>query len=149
MKNPENKENLSLLNENYIGHLAFIADDRPFTIPITYYYDQKDAILAYSSEGHKIEAMRKNANVSLQVNEIINVDQWRSVLVHGTFEEMHGAEAKFILHEFAEGVKRVISKKENKKPQFISEFTSDVYSTGVTVVYRIKISKMTGKKMGE
>ncbi|WP_017258539.1 pyridoxamine 5'-phosphate oxidase family protein [Pedobacter arcticus] len=149
MENLENKENLSLLNENYIGHIAFIADNKPFTIPITYYYNQKDSILAYASEGHKIEAMRKNPNVSLQVNEIIDVDQWRSVLVHGTFEEMHGPEAKFILHEFAEGVKRVISKKENRKPQFISEFTSDVYSTGVTVVYRIKISQMTGKKMAE
>ena len=71
MKNLENKENLILLNENYIGHLAFIVEDRPFTIPITYYYNQKDCILAYSSEGHKIEAMRKNPNVSIQVNEII------------------------------------------------------------------------------
>ncbi len=149
MKDLQAKEIFSLLNNNYIGHLAFIANGKPFTIPITYYFDQKDSILAYAGEGHKVKAMRQNPNVSLQVDSINDVDNWQSILVHGIFEEMDGAEAKFLLHEFAEGVKDVINQKENKQPQFISEFTCDVYTTGVTVVYRIKISEMTGKKMGD
>lgn len=149
MKDLQTKEVITLLNNNYIGHLAFIDNGRPYTIPITYYYDQKDAILAYAGEGHKIEAMRQNTNVSLQVEEVNDVDNWQSVLVHGVYEEVEGAEAKYLLHEFAEGVKSVINQKENKSPQFISEFTCDVYATGITVVYKIKIQKMTGKKMAE
>jgi hypothetical protein len=141
------KECIDLLNNNYIGHLAYIFEGKPFTVPITYYYDQKDSILAYASEGHKIEAMRKNTAVSLQVEEISGVKDWISILVHGEFKEITGANAKFLLHEFADGVKAIIHKKENLMPQYISEFTSDVYSTGITIVYRIKITKMTGKKM--
>lgn len=148
MENLQIKEILTLLNEKYIGHLAFIADNKPFTVPITYYFDQKDSILGYSREGHKIEAMRKNPNVSLQVEHINGVENWLSVLVHGLFEEITGAEAKFVLREFSDGVKSVINVTEHKDPQFISEFTSDVYATGITVVYRIKISGMTGKRMG-
>ncbi|HEX7365642.1 MAG TPA: hypothetical protein VF273_01020 [Pelobium sp.] len=67
--------------------------------------------------------------------------------MHGLFEEVEGSEAKSLLREFAEGVKTVIRKTENKNPQFISDFTSDVYAAGITVVYRIKISSMVGKKM--
>lgn len=141
------KECIDLLNNNYIGHLAYISEGKPFTVPITYYYDQKDSILAYASEGHKIEAMRKNTAVSLQVEEISGVKDWISILVHGEFKEITGANAKFLLHEFADGVKAIIHKKENLMPQYISEFTIDVYSTGITTVYRIKITKMTGKKM--
>jgi hypothetical protein len=141
------KECIDLLNNNYIGHLAYISEGKPFTVPITYYYDQKDSILAYASEGHKIEAMRKNTAVSLQVEEISGVKDWISILVHGEFKEITGANAKFLLHEFADGVKAIIHKKENLMPQYISEFTSDVYSRGITIVYRIKITKMTGKKM--
>lgn len=141
------KECIDLLNNNYIGHLAYISEGKPFTVPITYYYDQKDSILAYASEGHKIDAMRKNTAVSLQVEEINGVKDWISILVHGEFKEITGANAKFLLHEFADGVKAIIHKKENLMPQYISEFTSDVYSRGITIVYRIKITKMTGKKM--
>lgn len=147
MKDLQTKDIFALLNNNYIGHLAFISDGKPYTIPITYYFDQKDSIVAYAGEGHKIQAMRQNPNVSLQVESINSVDNWQSVLVHGVFEEVHSGDAKFLLHEFAEGVKSVINKIEHKNPQFISDFTCDVYATGVTVVYRIKISKMTGKKM--
>jgi hypothetical protein len=141
------KECIDLLNNNYIGHLAYISEGKPFTVPITYYYDQKDSILAYASEGHKIEAMRKNTAVSLQVEEINGVKDWISILVHGEFKEITGANANFLLHEFADGVKAIIHKKENLMPQYISEFTIDVYSRGITIVYRIKITKMTGKKM--
>nr|WP_294900727.1 pyridoxamine 5'-phosphate oxidase family protein [uncultured Pedobacter sp.] len=107
MKDLQIKEILTLLNEKHIGHLAFISENKPYTVPITYYYDQKDSILAYSKEGYKIEAMRKNPNVSLQVEHIDDVENWYSALVHGLFEEVVGAEAKYILREFADGVKSV------------------------------------------
>ncbi|MFC5284734.1 pyridoxamine 5'-phosphate oxidase family protein [Pedobacter alpinus] len=147
MENLNKKDCIALLNNNYIGHLAYISNNKPYTIPITYFFDQKESILAYSSEGHKIEAMRKNGAVSLQVAEINNVKNWHSVLVHGQFEEIEGTDAKFLLHEFAEGVKNIINKKEKINHQFISDFTGDVYENGLTVVYRIKISEIEGKKM--
>lgn len=145
----QKKECIALLNNNYIGHLAYIENGKPFTVPITYYFDQKKSILAYAPEGHKIEAMRKNSAVCLQVEQINNVKNWISVLVHGEFEEINGSEAKFLLNEFADGVISIINKNENLNPQFISDFTSDVYVNGITVVYRINITELEGKKMGQ
>ena len=140
------KEGRQLLCDNYIGHLAFISGGWPHSIPITFYYsDSKNTIISYAAEGHKIKAMRQNPKVSLEVNEIDSVSNWRSVLVYGEFEELHGIDAKYYLHEFAEGVKSVIQKKESINPQAISEFSSRIETDQRPVVYRIVLYDITAK----
>ena len=146
IKKLETSECTELLNNNYIGHLAFIAHKEPHVIPITYYYDQaNNTIIGYSAEGHKIEAMRKNDIVSLEVEEIKSVNNWRSVQVHGMFEELQGIDAKYLLHEFAQNVKKIITRKEGSHPEFISEFSSKLSEQGIPIVYRININEITGK----
>ena len=140
-------EKTRILRNNYIGRLAFIERGKPYIIPITYYFDEaNDTIISYASEGHKILAMRKNDSVSFEVDEIKTVSNWQSVLVHGKFEELEGSEAKFQSHQFAEKVKEAISLKEKDTPQFINEFSSQIYSEGIPIVYRIKIEEISGKK---
>ena len=90
--------------------------------------------------------MRKNVAVSLEVDEITSVGNWKSVLVHGTFEEMQGIDAKQQLHQFAEGVKIIITKKEGHKPKSLKEFSARIASDKIPVVFRIKILEITGKQ---
>lgn len=142
----EAKECLELLSENYVGHLGFISQSAPYVVPITYYFDaEHHSIISYSGEGHKIEGMRENRLVSMEVDEIKTVNQWRSVLVQGEFEELSGLDAKYLLHEFAEGVKRNILRKEKESHRFIGEFSSKLTTQGNPIVYRIKIAEITGK----
>jgi hypothetical protein len=139
-------ERTKLLEDNYIGNLAYIYRDRPFIAPITYYYDkQSNVIIGYSAEGHKIRAMRKNVNVCLNVLEIDSVNSWISVLVQGIFTELLGSEAKAQLHKFSLGVKDLIIKKEHRELDFISEFSSKIYNDDLPVVFTIKIEEITGK----
>lgn len=146
IKRMEDERQMELLHNNYVGHLAFIDHGGPYIIPITYYYDAKGhRIISYSSEGHKIRAMRKNPLVSLCVDEIDSVNTWRSILVHGEFEEVAGPDARHLLHKFSNGVKKVIEQKEQKQLKFISEFSSKLESEGVPIVFRIKITEITGK----
>ena len=147
MENLSKSEIITLLKDNYIGHLSYIAQGRPFTIPITYFYDLgSNAIISYSAEGHKMEAMRKNGAVSLEVEEIVSNSNWQSVLAHGTFDELHGSDAKYYLHQFTKGVKNIIKQKEQTLPEFISEFSSKSSSKKIPVVYRIKILEITGRR---
>ncbi len=146
IKNLKDQKGVRILSENYVGHLAFIEGETPYILPITYYYDKENhRILSYSSQGHKIQAMRKHNLVALCVDEIDSVNQWRSVLIHGEFEEIKGSDAKFLLHRFAEGVKEVIARKEKKHLDFISEFSSKLQSQGIPIIYQIKITDTTGK----
>ena len=140
------KEGKQILKDNYIGHLAFIYGEWPYSVPITYYYSKaKNTIISYAAEGHKIRAMRLNPNVSLEVHEIDSVSNWKCVLAHGKFEELSGIDAKYYLHEFAEGVKGIIMRKEGKKAESISEFSSKIDSEDQPIVYRIVIDEMTAK----
>lgn len=137
-----------LLRNNCIGRLAYIAHHVPYVIPITFFYHgTNNSIISYSLEGHKIFAMRKKHEVSLQVDEIETINQWKSVLVHGEFEELNGINAKNLLNEFSKGVKEIIHSKEEIKVQFIHEFSSKPGIKNTSpIVYQIKILEITGKE---
>jgi hypothetical protein len=145
--NLETKECHFILENNYIGHLGYIFQNKPYVVPITYFFNtEKNHIICYSGEGHKIQAMRKNNQVSLQVAEIRTVNNWKSVLAHGTFQLYFGNEAKAYLHEFSLGVKSVITEKEHQTVNFISEFSSKIYKDEIPFVFIINLTEITGKK---
>ena len=147
IKNLDQKEINYILENNYIGHLGYVFENRPYVLPITYYYDKDThAIICYSDDGHKMNAMRKNNMVSLQVGEIDSVNQWKSVLAHGTFEQHFGSDAKAYLHKFSLGVKDIIIEKEHRKVNFISEFSSKINGGEIPIIFLIKIKNITGKK---
>lgn len=148
--NPE--ECVQLLRNNYIGRLAYVMGQGPYVIPVTYHYHDKtdNSILSYSLEGHKIDAMRINPSVCVQVDEIESITQWKSVLVHGEFEELSGIDARNLLHEFSKGVKEIINREPDKDVQFIHEFSSKLGAECTSpIVYRIKIMEITGKQRKE
>ena len=139
------EESIQLLSTNYIGRLGFISAAAPFITPITYFYDaEAHCILSYSSEGHKISALRKSNSVALQVDEIRTIQNWKSVLLHGNFEELQGANAKFNLHRFAQGVQETIAHKEGVGPKFISDFSGRL-TKSLPIVFRININEVSGK----
>lgn len=140
------KETAKILESNYIGNLSYIYRGRPYIAPITYFFDKaNNVIIGYSAEGHKINAMRKNSNVSLGVSEVNSVDNWKSILTHGRFMEFSGSEAKAKLHIFSLGIKDLIIKKEHRKLDFISEFSSKIYKGDLPIVFQINVEEVTGK----
>ncbi|TBN04310.1 flavin mononucleotide-binding protein [Hyunsoonleella flava] len=146
MKGLEKYEIIYLLKNNYIGQLSFFWKNKPYVLPITYYYSEADnCVISYSGEGHKIDAMRLNNAVSIGVTEVRSVNNWKSVLMHGEFEELDGAFAKQQLHKFINGVKKIIFFKEGIYPDLISDFSSKTTTKGLPIVYRIKIREITGK----
>ncbi|MFH4965205.1 pyridoxamine 5'-phosphate oxidase family protein [Gaetbulibacter sp. M235] len=141
------KDCIQVLNDNYIAHLGYIFNNVPFITPITYYYDQKEnIIISYSDEGHKISAMRLNPFVAFQLEEINSINNWKSVLIVGEFEELKGSEAKMQLHKFAQNVKSLIAKKETKNPESINFFSSKLNTGNIPIVYRIKVNEILGKQ---
>ena len=98
----KDKEMLGELSENQIekllasqfsGRLACSNDGIPYIVPIHYHY-QEGNILAHSVEGKKILMMRKNPVVCFQVDRVIDVYNWESVIAWGRFEEILDMEEK-------------------------------------------------------
>lgn len=146
IKDLEQSECLELLSNNYIGRLAFIYGQSPYIVPITYFHDaQEKCILSYSAEGHKIESMRKYTSVVLQVDVIKTIQNWKSVQVHGNFDELHGSTAKKYLHRFAQGVQDTVHRVQGSSPKFIQDFSIRLQQKNIPIIYRIPILDITGK----
>jgi len=135
-----------LLSTNYIGNLGYIYKNKSFVVPITYFYnEEQNNIICYSALGHKIDALRKNSSVCLSVTAIESVNNWKSVLIQGTYQEHTEATAKALLHQFSLGVKDLILRKEMRDLDFISQFSSKIYKDDVPIIFTIEIEEVTGK----
>ncbi|HSN60648.1 MAG TPA: pyridoxamine 5'-phosphate oxidase family protein [Ferruginibacter sp.] len=82
----------NLLISQSIGRIGCIKGKQPYIIPVIYIYDGKD-IYGQSHPGMKIDLMRENPSVCFQVDMVLNLGHWQSVLGYGTFEELDGIEA--------------------------------------------------------
>jgi nitroimidazol reductase NimA-like FMN-containing flavoprotein (pyridoxamine 5'-phosphate oxidase superfamily) len=77
----------NLLREAKLGHLACASANRPYVVPITFAFADK-YIYSFSLIGQKIEWMRRNPDVCLQVDDFEESRGWKSVVVYGVFEEL-------------------------------------------------------------
>ena len=136
-----------MLSLNYIGHMSYIFNNKPYVVPITYYFDvNNNSIIGYSGKGHKIKALRINNDVCIEVLEIETINNWRSVLVQGRYREFEGSSAKMNLHKFSEGIKEIIRNVEGRELKYISDFSNKIYKDGPSVVFKIEIEELNGKE---
>ena len=82
----------NLLVSQAIGRIGYSDGKQPFIIPVTYVYDGKN-IIGQCQKGMKLAVMRKNPKVCFQVDLILNMANWQSVLLQGDFRELKGADA--------------------------------------------------------
>lgn len=133
-----------LLFSNRIGRIGCHADDITYVVPITYAYDGT-YIYGHTKEGMKIDMMRKNPKVCLEVDEMENMSNWRSVIAWGEFEELKKPEDRKksmnILWDhimpYMTGETTVNDSMRDAHGKFIEAMQG--------VMYRVKLSKKTGR----
>ncbi|MGX8013493.1 pyridoxamine 5'-phosphate oxidase family protein [Mesorhizobium sp. ORM8.1] len=76
-----------LLAASRVGHLACTKGGQPYVVPIHYAYAEHH-LYAFSMPGKKVEWMRANPLVSVQVDARGEGRAWKSVVVDGRYEEL-------------------------------------------------------------
>jgi len=76
-----------LLSRVSIGRLGCSLNDQPYVVPVCFAYEP-EWLYVFSTLGKKIEWMRQNPMVCLQVDEIANPSNWTSVVINGTYLEL-------------------------------------------------------------
>ena len=74
-----------------IARLGCHAGGETYVVPLIYGYDD-GAVVAVTTEGRKTAMLRENPRVCVEVDEY-DADgrgSWRSVIAHGTYEELAG-----------------------------------------------------------
>ena len=77
---------LDLLTRIHLGRLACARANQPYVVPIFFAYHENSLYCA-TTLGQKIEWMRENPLVAVEVDKIDNAEQWESVIVSGRYEE--------------------------------------------------------------
>ena len=83
-------ESAEVLRRSSVGRLGCARHDQPYVVPIHFSFDAgRNCVYGFSAIGQKIEWMRDNPKVCLEVEEIGDKDHWTTVLVVGRYEEIH------------------------------------------------------------
>ena len=136
-----------ILAANHYGHLGCVDNGEPYVVPITYVY--RDGFLyGFSQEGHKLEIMRKNPTICIQVERMESGLEWESIICWGNFEEVTDPKnIQDIKLLFAEQHGHIVLE-EGEPP--VSPLINDLHTQRSdaikkSVIYRMKPYRMTGK----
>jgi nitroimidazol reductase NimA-like FMN-containing flavoprotein (pyridoxamine 5'-phosphate oxidase superfamily) len=83
----------NLLTMQAIGRLGYHDDRRTYITPVTYAFDGK-YIYGQTNEGLKLNIMRENPQVCFEVDVMMDMGNWQSVILWGLFEELQDQEAE-------------------------------------------------------
>ncbi|HKC63581.1 MAG TPA: pyridoxamine 5'-phosphate oxidase family protein [Pyrinomonadaceae bacterium] len=140
IKHLNQDESRELLRKNRTARLGCIADDGPYVVPVNYIFDGECAYL-HSLPGYKIQAMRVDPRVCLQVDEIADELNWKSVQVFGTYEEITNR------RERAEALNHLLARFSRLTP--VESFIAVDAGAPAPVVFRIRADRITGISEGD
>ena len=129
-----------------LGRLGCSLDNQPYVVPIYFVYEPH-FVYVLSTFGQKTEWMRANLKVCLEVDEIANQSQWRSVIGNGRYQEL--PEPQFTAER--EHAKMLLGKRYRWWQNALAERQLRVGDHAITpLFFRIQIDSMTGlRAMGD
>ena len=133
-----NDEIDALLESVNFGHFARGHNNRPYVVPIQFVY-AKPYIYIYTTEGKKSDIIKVNPQVCLQVEDIINNGDWRSVVVNGTAEQITDRT------EREEIFKLVLKTNPTLTPAISIRWMDNWVRENREVVYRIEPETISGR----
>ncbi|MEQ1942662.1 pyridoxamine 5'-phosphate oxidase family protein [Mesorhizobium sp. VNQ89] len=132
---------LEILAAARVGRLACASDGQPYVVPITIALAQH-SLYSFSLPGQKIDWMRQNPKVCLQVDQAGRGDGWKSVVVTGTYEELPDRIGSKLEREHAWSL---LSKHANWwEPGGLKPVTADIPAEHL--FYRINMDTVTGRE---
>ena len=130
----------AMLAETYVARLACARNNQPYVVPIHVVWDG-EFLYGYATLGQKIEWMRQNPLVCLEVDELISHGQWASVVVFGYYEELpHTPE-----NERSRSVAEHLFQRHPLwwEPALVPLAT---HEQRTPVAFRIRIDRLTGRR---
>lgn len=128
-----------VLQRGVVGRIGCISAGRAYVVPVCYVYDE-GCVFGHSMPGMKMTALQENSQVCFEVEDVVDLAHWRSVIAWGSVEFLHDADA-------ARGFKILV---ERLAPLFGgSPGSARPKPTGEQPpsagVYRIRLTEKTGR----
>jgi len=125
------------------GRLGCARDHQPYVVPIYFAWGGKH-LYCFSMLGQKIEWMRANPRVCVEVDEVVNQQEWKSVVVMGSYEELGDGPSGLSKREYA------LQLLQNRvmwwRPAYVTTQHRGSQDHLTPVFYRILIEKISGHR---
>lgn len=129
----------ALLERADYGHLGCARDNRPYVMPIHYAYEDPD-IYIFTTEGMKTEFIAANPEVCLQVEEVVDPTNWKSVIATGKAERLTDKE------EIEHAMQYITKTNPTLTPALNKMWTDPLGRASNITLYRIHPDIISGRK---
>ena len=128
-----------LLSRVGYGHLACSINDDPYVVPVHFAYRNRQ-IFVYTTDGKKSHIIDQNPRVCLQAEEVVDNQNWESVIVTGVAE-------KIIRPDEREAALAAITKvNPTLTPAVSIHWLDNWIRENIEVVFRITPVRTTGRR---
>jgi nitroimidazol reductase NimA-like FMN-containing flavoprotein (pyridoxamine 5'-phosphate oxidase superfamily) len=133
-----------LLKKQTIGRLGYRDDRKCYITPVTYAYDGM-YIYGQSNEGMKLNIIRNNPYVCFEVDSILNMANWESILLWGHFEELDDDTARRGREYLYNHLLDQLTSSTIHLQKHGHSYEEDDKNRIKQIVYRIHIAEKTGR----
>jgi nitroimidazol reductase NimA-like FMN-containing flavoprotein (pyridoxamine 5'-phosphate oxidase superfamily) len=135
----------ALLHAEVVARVGCHANGQTYVVPITYVYDGAN-LIGQSVEGRKLQMMRANPSVCVEVDRVTDLANWQSVIGWGHYEELHGDAAEAALGMLRARFRHVrVSETGDPAHRLRPGETETHGGDGHLHVYRIRLYDKTGR----
>lgn len=136
IENLNENEARKFLHDQKFGHLGCVLESgEPYVIPVNYLF-KDDGIYVHVLPGQKLDALRANGKICLQVEKIEASCLWQSAIAFGEFQEIKR------MNKIIEILKEFSMRFEHLTP--VEAMIEEQWNLGGLVVFRINIKLITG-----
>ena len=132
------------LSRAKVGRLACARDNQPYVLPFNLAFDGGSYLYGFTTLGKKVEWMRSNPLVCFEIDEVKNHNNWSSVIVFGSYEELPDQPGFETARSHAQEClqERVMW----WEPAYISQEHTDNPHSLIPIFFRIRVESVTGHR---
>ena len=141
----ENVQMERLLREQSFARLGCHADGETYVVPISYVYDpENNRLLGQTTQGKKIEMMRSNPNVCIEIDDVASLTHWESVILWGKFVELRGADAAKAMGLLIDRYAPIFEGESRRRGREVTPPPLG-HTPAIQIVYSVQIDRMSGR----
>jgi nitroimidazol reductase NimA-like FMN-containing flavoprotein (pyridoxamine 5'-phosphate oxidase superfamily) len=131
-----------VLERTNLGRLGCAKDGQPYIVPVLFSFDRdRGCVYCFSTIGQKVQWMRENPLVCLEVEDIQDKNHWLTVVILGRYEEIQDSP------EEAEARQRADALFQQRAEWWMPAAAKvGSHERHAVVVYRIHIDRITGRR---
>ena len=143
IQNMTREMNIDLLKGARLGHIACAQGSQPYITPFSLaYYDH--FIYSFATAGKKIDWMRTNPLVCVEVEKIVSRREWRTIVILGRYQELPNSpefhETRLLAHNL------LATTPAWWEPGAVKTFLQRVEGPFQPIYFRVLIDEISGRR---